>query len=172
MNLYTIGEIHAEYNVDEKTLINWIEENKIKAVKIAVPLRLYYIPDTEIIKILKLKADEQARPLLEIQRENVRVQFMSEEKREAFLQKYPGGYYEYIKSPEWKAKARQRWILDRGQCAFCHTGKNLQCHHITYENLGSEPMDDLVTLCEKCHAEVHQEDIRRKQNENLNNTRI
>lgn len=32
---------------------------------------------------------------------------------------------------------------------------NLQIHHIHYNNIGNEKMEDLVTLCINCHAEIH-----------------
>lgn len=64
-------------------------------------------------------------------------------------------YGEYIKSNEWQ-ETRQRIIKrDRFRCVMCGEPKNLHVHHITYENLGEEKDADLVTLCEKCHIELH-----------------
>ena len=69
-------------------------------------------------------------------------------------------YKEYLKSPEWRAKAAQRMSIDGFRCQCCNstgTAQNpLQCHHITYRNLQNEDvMRDLVTLCKSCHKGVH-----------------
>ena len=71
-------------------------------------------------------------------------------------------YYDYINSPEWKERARKRMRMDRFQCSVCGTAKNLAVHHITYERLGHEDMDDLITLCKDCHAKVHENDLAKK----------
>ena len=71
-------------------------------------------------------------------------------------------YHEYIKSPAWKERARKRMRMDRFQCSVCGTAKNLAVHHITYERLGHEDMDDLITLCKDCHAKVHENDLAKK----------
>lgn len=71
-------------------------------------------------------------------------------------------YQEYINSPEWKATSRRRMRMDGFQCAICGTAKNLAVHHITYERLGREEMDDLITLCKNCHSKVHENDINNK----------
>jgi 5-methylcytosine-specific restriction endonuclease McrA len=63
-------------------------------------------------------------------------------------------YVEYIKSPQWKAKAnamkaRMPW------CALCPAVSNLEVHHRTYVRIGREPAADLVVLCSKCHRRHH-----------------
>ena len=65
-----------------------------------------------------------------------------------------GTYEEYRKSPAWKVKrdaVRQR---DGGQC-ICGA-QATELHHKTYDNIGREPLSDLVMLCEECHERVHQ----------------
>lgn len=71
-------------------------------------------------------------------------------------------YHEYMESDEWKAVRGKRMKLDRFQCTMCGTAKNLTVHHITYERLGREDMDDLITLCKDCHAKVHENDLAKK----------
>jgi 5-methylcytosine-specific restriction endonuclease McrA len=46
---------------------------------------------------------------------------------------------------------------DGYKCHKCGNEKNIQCHHLTYENLFHEEkhLDDLITLCKKCHKKIH-----------------
>ena len=71
-------------------------------------------------------------------------------------------YHEYMKSPEWKAKREERLKHDKYQCQLCHTAINLVVHHLTYDRLGDEDLNDLVTLCKKCHEKVHEKDLEEK----------
>jgi hypothetical protein len=69
-------------------------------------------------------------------------------------------YEQYIKlSPVWKAKRQERLKLDGHACKKCKSDggdKPLHVHHRTYDRFGGrERITDLVTLCEKCHADVH-----------------
>jgi 5-methylcytosine-specific restriction endonuclease McrA len=41
------------------------------------------------------------------------------------------------------------------QCAACGSWKKIQLHHVSYDNLGHEPDQDLVPLCFKCHRNAH-----------------
>ena len=71
-------------------------------------------------------------------------------------------YSDYIESEEWKAVRRKRMSIDGYQCQMCGTAKNLEVHHLTYERLGHEDMDDLITLCHKCHEKVHKNDLEKR----------
>ena len=65
-----------------------------------------------------------------------------------------GTYEKYKKSPAWTVKrdaVRQR---DGGQC-ICGA-QATELHHKTYDNIGREPLSDLVMLCKGCHERVHQ----------------
>lgn len=65
-------------------------------------------------------------------------------------------YHEYIKNSEvWAAKRKERLGIDQYRCRKCSSTSKLEVHHRTYQNLGAEPMDDLVTVCEDCHREIH-----------------
>jgi len=58
-------------------------------------------------------------------------------------------YEEYLKTPEWLVTRKR--ILKRAnyQCQKCNaTNVLFNVHHYTYERLGCEEDDDLVTLCE------------------------
>ena len=66
-------------------------------------------------------------------------------------------YKQYLKSKHWKNKKRE-FLSVQGKrsyaCYLCHKRTKLEIHHITYENLGNEPLADLILLCRKCHQEV------------------
>ena len=71
-------------------------------------------------------------------------------------------YSAYMNSPEWKKNRYPALVRDGFKCAMCGTAKNLIVHHITYERLGHENMDALITLCKGCHAKVHENDLSKK----------
>ncbi|PZV19176.1 MAG: hypothetical protein DCF22_00480 [Leptolyngbya sp.] len=63
-------------------------------------------------------------------------------------------YEQYISSPEWKQK-RQRVIERDGcKCRTCWESEDLEVHHVSYERLFNEDLDDLITLCHQCHEAI------------------
>jgi hypothetical protein len=65
-------------------------------------------------------------------------------------------YQEYLTTPEWQATRKHILQRDHYQCQGCHAvDVLLHVHHYTYERLGCEQDEDLVTLCEDCHEELH-----------------
>jgi len=72
----------------------------------------------------------------------------------------PRLYKAYINSAPWQIKKWERAKLDRFICQGCGAEDwPLDCHHLTYERLGEEEMDDLVTLCRSCHELVEDNDF-------------
>jgi hypothetical protein len=69
-------------------------------------------------------------------------------------------YSELLSSPHWQRKRLEIMQLDDWKCRACHNGERmLNVHHMSYERgrLPWEyPDNQLVTLCEDCHAEVHE----------------
>lgn len=64
----------------------------------------------------------------------------------------------YLQSLEWHAIREKRLALARYKCEVCGSTESLQCHHITYERLTCEHIDDLVILCggsNGCHQRIH-----------------
>lgn len=62
----------------------------------------------------------------------------------------------YLKSDEWRRKRyvvlkRDNWI-----CSYCGA-QATQVHHLRYAkyNIGREPIDWLVSICEDCHEKQH-----------------
>ena len=59
----------------------------------------------------------------------------------------------YLESPNWKEKRKR--VLDRDS-NLCVCGEHaIYAHHKTYENLGAEPLSDLIALCRNCHDGYH-----------------
>lgn len=61
----------------------------------------------------------------------------------------------YVTTKEWKAKRKAVFERDNHRCVKCGSSKRLCCHHLTYDNLGNEPLCDLQALCASCHASLH-----------------
>lgn len=64
-------------------------------------------------------------------------------------------YLDYIASPVWKAKAFDARESARNKCQLCNSPYYLRVHHRTYDRLGREPQEDLITLCSNCHSKFH-----------------
>jgi hypothetical protein len=64
-------------------------------------------------------------------------------------------YAEYLRSPGWKARRKLALSAARHRCQVCNGKRKLQVHHRTYERIGRERPDDLVVLCNACHALFH-----------------
>lgn len=82
-------------------------------------------------------------------------------------------YTNYIQSTEWKIKRNLALIRDNNLCQRCKVKSAEEVHHLTYENLFCEKLEDLLSLCKVCHIEIHEKldkektlEIRNKINEN------
>ena len=62
-------------------------------------------------------------------------------------------YKKYLDSPAWKMK-RDKVIQRDGGLCVCGA-QATQVHHKNYDNIGKEPLEELVALCEDCHNRVH-----------------
>ncbi len=60
-------------------------------------------------------------------------------------------YGRYLASREWALKKRAVWKRSRGICERCKVGPYQETHHLTYERLGCERLEDLQALCIPCH---------------------
>lgn len=63
-------------------------------------------------------------------------------------------YEAYLLSPEWKAKREQRLTISNHSCSACTASRNVHVHHLTYERIFNENMEDLLPLCEEHHNRI------------------
>ena len=63
-------------------------------------------------------------------------------------------YNEYLSSPEWYARRLAVFKRDGNLCRRCGATAS-QIHHLTYERVGREELDDLVAVCDPCHDFCH-----------------
>lgn len=69
-------------------------------------------------------------------------------------------YLAYLKSSAWLIKKSKLVMqhVKRGwkiSCIFCEDTNNLQVHHLTYDTLYNEPLEDLTFLCATCHKRTY-----------------
>ena len=67
-------------------------------------------------------------------------------------------YADYLRSDTWQEKRERVLNRDNRRCRICGSRDALRAHHLIYRSgvpLGEEPDDDLITLCERCHHDVH-----------------
>ena len=63
-------------------------------------------------------------------------------------------YQQYMASEKWKVKRSLILKRDGDRCQTCLSSEDLECHHKTYERLGDELPEDLITLCHECHEAI------------------
>lgn len=65
-------------------------------------------------------------------------------------------YNSYLLSEAWNEKRTMRLKLSGWKCEACGAKQLLQVHHLTYERIFQEPMEDLMVLC-RIHHEAAEE---------------
>jgi 5-methylcytosine-specific restriction endonuclease McrA len=60
-----------------------------------------------------------------------------------------------MKSEAWGIRRAQVIERDDKKCQACGKISDLHVHHLSYERLGEELDEDLVTLCKRCHFLIH-----------------
>jgi hypothetical protein len=63
-------------------------------------------------------------------------------------------YQFYLHSDEWKEKRSEMRDICDGLCMRCGDEGNI-LHHMTYDNILCEPLDELEWVCERCHDRIH-----------------
>lgn len=64
-------------------------------------------------------------------------------------------YQNYLLSDHWKQVKDQYFQSGLPQmCKCCHK-QLFQLHHLTYERLGCEKLEDVAPLCKICHRKIH-----------------
>ena len=65
-------------------------------------------------------------------------------------------YDKYLLSEHWRLVKQAYYSSDRPQvCAKCGAEHDRDLHHLTYERIGRELLDDLICLCRSCHNLEH-----------------
>ena len=64
-------------------------------------------------------------------------------------------YRAYFKSKSWQRKRAKVIFRDGAQCRACGSRESLEVHHLIYARFTEEWLEDLITLCEKCHKAIH-----------------
>lgn len=59
------------------------------------------------------------------------------------------------KSDHWRALKAQARTQGGDRCAYCKGRDRLELHHLTYVRLGKERLEDVILLCQACHAWQH-----------------
>jgi 5-methylcytosine-specific restriction enzyme A len=61
-----------------------------------------------------------------------------------------------LEPDKYKQLRMQVLARDRWQCQYCGTRNNLEVHHqLSRARGGSDQPKNLITLCSKCHANLH-----------------
>lgn len=63
-------------------------------------------------------------------------------------------YNGYLNSPQWTARRMAVLERDGNKCRGCRAPAS-QVHHLSYQFVGREPLEDLVAVCDRCHENVH-----------------
>lgn len=118
--------------------------NKLKASRSS--RRPYNYFKNEYIKSMGWAEDKKNNP----KREELLRQLDSLTDRQAYYR------FEYLQSEAWQ---RKRYVVlkrDNWTCVYCGKGAT-QVHHKQYAkyNVGSEPIDWLVSVCKNCHDNLH-----------------
>lgn len=66
-------------------------------------------------------------------------------------------YQLFLISPYWKIIRNYKKLITGNKCQLCSNTKYLHVHHNNYKNKGLEykNLDDLIVLCNVCHAKFH-----------------
>ena len=72
-------------------------------------------------------------------------------------------YNIYLRSEHWRNLRLIALERDKYICQSCKQEKATEVHHLTYNNLGNEFLDELISYCRVCHEKVHEKKDSRHQ---------
>ena len=67
-------------------------------------------------------------------------------------------YSEYLKTEYWQNIKQQVLERDKYRCRLCNSNIDLHVHHRTYDYIGEEKLEELITLCGKHHNMIHEDE--------------
>lgn len=79
-----------------------------------------------------------------------------------YLSSPKGKYHQYLESPEWKEKRELIFKRDGYICTKCKSRSAFHAHHLTYENIFNEKLEDLISVCAECHSQIHFDELMQK----------
>jgi hypothetical protein len=119
-----------------------------------------YIKNPEVVPDQNSKPPTTAQ-LLSEERERLRLAglALSEDRRNLIsgvFQQRRTLYDNYLQSPQWRG-LRQR-VIERAKSVYerCLKNRITEVHHLTYDRLGNERIEDLLGVCRTCHEELHE----------------
>jgi len=141
--LYTMREACFKLGVHPNTLRRWDKEGKIKTVRHERGQRR--IPESEITRLLAKTPisppSEQAAPPPQ--------QAISTQELLSHFLNYVFSYHK----DDWELVKRAILIRDDYTCSKCGAKELLEVHH--RDGTSRNDPDNLTTLCQKCHQEIH-----------------
>jgi 5-methylcytosine-specific restriction endonuclease McrA len=78
--------------------------------------------------------------------------------RDAEASNWWGDYNLYLRSERWARKREKVLRRAGGTCEACGERPAQEVHHLTYRNVGAEPLWDLRAVCRPCHDFIHGEE--------------
>lgn len=64
-------------------------------------------------------------------------------------------YEQYLTSHAWKEFRRKAFAFYGKKCILCDSTTLVEVHHKHYRNFKNEKIEDVIPLCQKCHAKHH-----------------
>ena len=86
-----------------------------------------------------------------------------------YLTSPKGKYHQYLFTPEWKEKRELAFQRDNYTCQECKKHPAIHAHHLTYDRIYHEKIEDLQSVCAECHAEIHHRQLIDRINKLRNN---
>lgn len=68
-------------------------------------------------------------------------------------------YRRYLRSAAWQRKRAAVILRSKGACERCGLWPVVNVHHLSYRNVGNEPLSDLLGVCSRCHRDLHEKDV-------------
>lgn len=75
-----------------------------------------------------------------------------------------GQYDIYLYSKEWKLKRDLVLKRDKYICQECKVNQAIDVHHLNYDRLFNEKLEDLLSLCRECHFKIHNQNSQEQNN--------
>lgn len=82
-------------------------------------------------------------------------------KENNFWNSKKGKYIRYLSSDEWKKIRELVLKRDEYKCQKCKIKSADEVHHLTYQNLYNENLEDLISVCSYCHKEIHNDILKK-----------